>query len=126
MAKIVLGKRPESFKRKVSFPMLDGSTGVIHCEFFYRTKSEFGQLVDEIAEAAAMPVSGSPGTISDILGNAVRKNGDYLLKIVKDWDLEGVEVNAENATRLADEIPGGATAIFDAYREGCVEGKLGN
>ena len=52
MTKIVLGKRPDTFKRAVSFPMLDGSTGKITVDYVYRTKSEFGMFIDDLLEKA--------------------------------------------------------------------------
>lgn len=127
MAKIVLGKRPEKFSRPVKFPMLDGSEGVIQCDFKYRTKTEYAAFVDSVA--ANTPnleaVDGKAPDYADIMRNAVEKNSEYLLELLTGWDLDG-PVSAANLKEIADAYPAAATAIMDAYRVGCVEGRLGN
>lgn len=126
MAKVTLGKRPETFKRKVKFQLLDGTDGVMTCEFFYRTKKEFGELVNAAVEARGEPTSDKTPSLGDLYIQAVDKNASHLLKILKGWDIEGVELNLETAQQFCDELPGGAVAVFDAYRDGCIEGRLGN
>lgn len=128
MAKIVLGQRPEKFSRKVRFPMLDGTEGVILCDFKFRTKSEYAKLVDDLnasidvepaAEGAKLP------GFEEITRMAIAKNAGYMMDILVGWDVAG-ELNAENLQELADTYPAAAIAIMDAYRIGSIEGKLGN
>jgi hypothetical protein len=54
MAKIVLGARPKLFKAfPVSFTMPDGTEGTITATYRYRTRKEFGEMLNEAyAEAA--------------------------------------------------------------------------
>lgn len=126
MAKIILGKRPESFKRKVTFPMLDGGDGIIMCEFKYRTKKEFGALIDSMAQDAGVaPDVDKPLLIADLMGKTVEKNADYLMDIIKGWDAEA-DLTRDNVEQLCDELPGAAVAIMEAYRAAVVEGRLGN
>jgi len=126
MAKIILGKRPESFRRKVTFPMLEGGDGVILCDFKYRTKKEFGELIDGIAkDAGVAPEADKPLLIAELMDKTVEKNADYLMDVLKGWDVDA-ELTRDNAAQLANELPGAAVAIMETYRAAVVEGRLGN
>lgn len=135
--KITLGKRPESFRAPVKFPMLDGSEGVIQCEFKYRTKTEFGKFIDAIVEDAKAAdekigqkteFSGDLSSVrlTDILDKTVHKNADYLMDVLKGWDVEGCELTRDNCAMMCDELPGAANAIMEKYRLAVTEGRLGN
>ena len=134
MTKIVLGKRPESFKRKVTFPMLEGGDGTINCEFRYRTRTEFGKFIDSMvadAEAADQgdakkAVDAGAVKLADIMNKTVSKNADYLMDVLMSWDIEGFDLTRETAAQLADELPAAAVAIMEAYQAACVEGRWGN
>ncbi|QIL69563.1 hypothetical protein G7048_03745 [Diaphorobacter sp. HDW4B] len=131
MAKIILGKRPESFKRKVKFAMLDGTEGAIMCDFKYRTKKEFGEFIDSITKTAKAEAdqigeeADTTVTLGDLLGRAVEKNAIYLLDILKGWDVDA-ELNQESAEQLANELPGAVAAIMETYRAAVADGRLGN
>ncbi|AVS91395.1 hypothetical protein C8246_05795 [Paracidovorax avenae] len=137
MAKIVLGKRPETFKRTVSIPMLDGTKGTIECTFRYRTRKEFGALVDGIrAEAEKVGAQAAAATaeegaaekawsLHDHFDKLVGTNAEYMLQILVGWNLD-VELSAESLQQLSDELPAASEAIVDAYRVAITEGKLGN
>lgn len=137
--KITLGKRPESFRAPVKFPMLDGSEGAIQCEFKYRTKTEFGKFIDRMVEdAKAVEAKRAPSgeaeeeadaatvRLGDIMGKTVDKNADYLMDVLKGWDIEGRDLTRDNCAMLADELPGAALAIMEKYRAAVTEGRLGN
>lgn len=127
MAKIVMGKKPESFSSTVKFPLLTGGDGAVKCEYKYRTKKEFGEFIDEMTkDAGADFETGTTPTFGEIMAKTVEKSGKYLAQALKGWDVEGFELNEETAIQFADEFPGGATAIMERYREACVEGRLGN
>lgn len=139
MAKIVLGKRPETFKKTVTIPMLDGTKGTIECTFRYRTRKEFGALVDGIraeaeklgaqATAEAAPTEeGAPAkawSMRDHFEKLVGTNADYMLQILDGWNLD-VPLNAESLQQLSDELPAASEAIVEAYRAAITEGRLGN
>lgn len=139
MAKIVLGKRPETFKKTVSIPMLDGTKGTIECTFRYRTRTEFGALVDGIraeaekvgaqaaAEAATAEEGASekPWSLRDHFDKMLGTNAEYMLQILVGWNLD-VELTAESLQQLSDELPAASEAIVDAYRVAITEGRLGN
>lgn len=126
MAKVTLGARPKSFQKVVEFPMLDGTTGSITVTFKYRTRTEFGKLVDELmASAKAAPAGDGEFSLSDLMARTNDSNGAYLLKVVDGWDLDA-PLTAANAQQLADEIPAAAAAIMEGYRTAITEGRLGN
>jgi hypothetical protein len=139
MAKITLGKQPESFKRVVKFKMLDGSEGSIECDFKYRTKRAFGAFIDALVKDAAgeqaeqAPALSSTATsdaeqalsLGQLMAKTVDKNADYLLDVLVGWNLD-VRLSRDALTQLADELPGAASAIMDTYRIAITEGRLGN
>jgi len=129
MANVTLGKRPESFKKAVSFPLLDGTTGTINVTFKYRTRVEFGQMVDSMVEQAkaegAQMADGTPVTMTDLMTKTAGQNAEYILNVVSAWDLD-VPLNQASAQQLADELPAAAIQIMEDYRAAVTEGRLGN
>ena len=129
MANVTLGKRPESFKKAVSFPLLDGTTGTINVTFKYRTRVEFGQMVDSMVEQAkaegAQMADGAPITMTDLMTKTAGQNAEYILNVVSAWDLD-VPLNQASAQQLADELPAAAIQIMEDYRAAVTEGRLGN
>jgi hypothetical protein len=130
MAKIVLGSRPPSFKKKITVALPEGVDGEITVTYKYRTRSEFGAFVDEVFKTAAItPKDNSDNEIKFSLAEALAKttevNADYLMKIMDGWDLSS-DFTRDNVAQLCDELPGVALAIIDNYRQAISEGRLGN
>ena len=126
MAKIVLGRKPKSFKRVVSFPMLDGEDGSIECTFKYRTRREFGDFFDTLfAETDEKPSADGKFSMADLMGKTSAKNAEYLLKVLDGWNLDE-EISKATLEQLSDEVPSAVTAIMEAYRLSILEGRLGN
>lgn len=141
MAKIILGKRPTSFKRVVKFPMLDGSEGAIECVFKYRTRKEFGAFIDERTKAATeiveaanaaaaeaafdKPADAKPFSVAEFYEQEVSKGADYLAGVLEGWNLDH-EFSRDALEQLCDEIPAAASEIVDAYRVAILGGRLGN
>lgn len=131
--KIKLGARPGSFKRAVSFPMLDGTEGVITWSFKYRTRREYGEMVDKLfaqmREAANVQVpSGDTEEAFSMLQTMHKtdaENAKQMLDIADGWDLEA-PFDAESLEQLASEVPAAITAATAAYRAAIVEGRSGN
>ena len=124
--KVILGKRPETFKRVVTFKTLDDAELQINCEFKYRTKTEFGAFIDGIlSDAGLKREEGDQFSMSALMEKTVDKNAIYLLEVLKGWDLE-VDLVEDAARQLCDELPAAATAIMEAYSLACREGRLGN
>lgn len=126
-AKIKLGAQPASFTRAVNFPMLDGTTGSIECQFKYRTRSQFGALVDEMADNAKTDVADitQVGSMERYMQLGSAANARYLLKILDGWGLDQ-PLTPETANQLADELPAAVGAIVETYRAAIIEGRLGN
>lgn len=130
MSKITLGKRPKNFKVKVTFPMLEGEDGVIEVSYIYRTKTEFGALIDKIfTEAGVKPAGTDAESQNFSLEEAMRRtkdaNTEYLMQVMDGWDV-AAPFTRENVAQLCDEIPAAAMAIMSQYRTAITEGKLGN
>lgn len=128
MAKIKLGNRPKSFTRTVTFPMLDGTEGSIECVFKYRTRTEFGAFIDEIAEKAGAKPKAQEAekfSLAALMEKTRDTNADYLLQVLDGWNLD-VELSRDALAQLADECPAAATAIMETYRVAITEGRLGN
>jgi hypothetical protein len=127
MAKIKLGQRPKSFKKTVSFDMLEGGKGSIECVYKYRTRSEFGTFIDELMEAAGAKdkPDGEKFSMAELMDKTAGSNADYILSVVESWNLDE-DLNKTNAQQLADEYPAAAAAIMETYRTACLEGRVLN
>lgn len=125
MAKIKLGNRPKSFKKSVSFPLLDGTTGIIEVSYKYRTRIEFGQFIDAMLDAAGNSPSSDKFSMADLMEKTAGANADYIMQVVDGWDVDA-EFTRESVQQLSDEVPAAVTAIMDAYRAAITEGRLGN
>jgi len=126
MANIVLGKKPKNFKPfTVKFPMPDGTEGIIAATFKYRTRSEFGVMMNSIfADAKEEKTEGVPD-FQALFQKMGDKNADHLLACIDAWDMDA-ELSRATLVQLSDEVPAASAALMAAYRDACVEGKLGN
>ena len=122
--KITLGKPPTSFKRSVVFTTVEGDESFITWEFVYRTRKQFGELVDTNAPDDVAPSEGIP-TMQDMMEKANVKSADYIMQIAKGWDLSA-DFNRVNVQELCDQYPAAVNAAVNAYREAVMEGRLGN
>jgi hypothetical protein len=140
MAKIILGKRPETFPHTVTCLMVDGSEGSIGVTYKYRTREEFGEFADGIKAEAEARVTADvdrikalaekgeriePMTQSEILARETAFNVDYIMGCVTGWDLDEAFDRAA-VVQLANEVPASIPAIIGDYRDAIVTGRLGN
>lgn len=133
MATVKLGQRPKTFKPViVAFPMPEGGEGNIEITYHYRTRSEFGELIDSLREAAGTDgTDGTDGAASvefsmhDLMEKTRDKNAEYLQKCIASWSLDA-PADLESLRQLCDELPAAASAIMDKYRAAALEGRLGN
>ncbi len=128
MAKIILGKRPETFVGLVSFPLLEGGEGTMQVTFKYRTRTEFGKYIDNLrattSTASQEPVPAAQ-TIEQIMQDGVQNDAENLLEIMQGWSLDQ-DFNLQNLKVLSDEIPAAAKAIVAAYGDAIHTGRVGN
>jgi hypothetical protein len=140
MAKIILGQRPKSFKRTVSFKQVDGSPGSIEVDYKYRTRSEFGEfadavraeikagdeaLLEKLKKQASAGEAVKPLTQADILKQEDAINVRYVMGCIEGWNLD-VPFDKAAVEQLADEVPAAITAIVAEYRDAITEGRSGN
>lgn len=127
MANVTLGKRPESFKHPVKFPMLDGTVGEITITFKYRTRTEYGQFIDKVmADAGIENRKGQEKlSLEALMKQSNNNSADHLMQVILDWDLE-VPLSRDAVKQLSDEQPAAAAEIMETYRVACNEGRLGN
>lgn len=129
MAKIILGKRPKSFKFKLKVLLHQGEEDM-EVSYVYRTRSEYGAFVDALLRAAKVtPASTSAEDVEFSLAQALEltrdTNADYIMQIVDGWNLD-VEFSRAAVVQMCDELPGVALAIINNYRAAITEGRLGN
>lgn len=125
--KVKLGTRPETFMPfDVNFKLPDGSESSIKATFAYRTRAEFGQMLNGVfKEAGEDPPTDGKLDFEAIYRKAGDKNADHLLACLKAWDLDD-DLTRANLLTLSNEIPGAAVALMAAYSDCCTQGKLGN
>ena len=105
--------------------MPDGTEGVIAVTFKYRTRSDFGVMMNEIFNDAKQEKTEGIPDFKDLFLKMGDKNADHLLACIEAWDVDA-EVNRLALVQLSDEVPAASAALMTAYRDACVDGKLGN
>lgn len=140
MAKVKLGARPTSFKRDLSFKMIDGTTGTMQVIYKYRTRKEFAAFADEMqatlqaattADIEAVKKAAEDGNQlpefkqSDIVDRQDELNVDYIMGSVEGWNLD-VPFNREAVQELVDELPAAVKEMIGSYRDAILEGRAGN
>ena len=140
MAKITLGKPPESFARTIDFMQVDGAPGSMNVTFIYRTRKEYGEFadgvvaemetesaaeIDKVRALAAAKEPIPPLTQSDVIARELARDTKYVVKCIKGWNLD-VPMTKETIAQLADEVPAAITAIAKVYRDAILEGQAGN
>lgn len=126
MAKLTLGNRPSSFKHTVKFKLLDGTEATIEIVYRYRTRTEFGVFLDEVA-AASKQERGADDEFSwaKVMEQTGDANADYVMQAVEGWNLDE-PFALESVQQLADELPAAVAAIMDTYRSAITQCRLVN
>ena len=130
MAKIILGSRPKNFTRIITVDLPEGGKGSVEMLFKYRTRTEFGEFIDQLLDKAGVAVKDTSEealkfSLKEALEKTIEQNADYILQVADGWNLDK-DFNRQNVLQLCDELPGAAQAIMDAYREAITTGRLGN
>ncbi len=126
--KIKLGQRPATFKPiPVKFTMPDGEPGVITTTYKYRTRSEFGEILNRlfVTPSGEDRPEGDKIDFVALINKSREKANAELLDSITAWDLD-YPVDAASLAQLSDELPAGSAALLAAYNAACTEGKLGN
>ncbi len=128
--KVTLGTRPTSFKQTVRVVLHDAEEGEIVVSFRYRTRKEYGQLIDTLADRgrATVTVAGE-GDDARAMEVFVRTRTalqvEHLMEIMDGWNLDQ-PFDRAHVQQLNEELPGLAQAIIDRYQQASMEGRLGN
>lgn len=126
MKTIVLGKSPKNFKSfVVKFTLPDGEEGKISATFKYRSRKDFGAMMNQMFSDAGEEKSEGVPDFQELFGKMGDKNADHLLNSLDSWNLD-FELNRDNLCQLSDQYPAAAVALMAAYRNACVDGALGN
>ena len=124
----ILGKRPEFIAAEVKFPLPDGTEAVVKAQFAYRTRTEFGALWDQVAQAGQgliNPAEGEAITYEGMMGRGNEANAKNALLYLKGWDAP-VDLTEANLVQLFDEAPAASAAFWEAYRTAVLMGRSGN
>lgn len=136
-ARVVLGKRPATIRRTVSAELPEGGEGMLEVEYRYRTREEYGQLLDaRMVQAknadhdrqASAEKDGqqlAPLTAGELQALSVKATAEHILDIATGWVLPE-PFDLEHVKQLCNELPGMASAIVDEYRMAIIEGRRGN
>ena len=126
MASIKLGNRPKTFKPvTIKVPLPDGEEGIMQVTYKYRTRTDFGKLIDTIFKDAGEKRADGDFSMGDLMEKTRDKNAEYLLQCVEGWNLDE-PVSLESLRQLSDELPAVSAAIMEQYRTAALEGRLGN
>lgn len=124
-------ERPQDFKRTIKFTQIDGRAAQFDTTLRYRDELEFAALLKDIfsAESDAPQEPGETSEPFDFEASARKRiavNTRYLLAMLVEWNLEGVEINEDNVRELCVRYPGASKVLMDTYRAAIVEGKAKN
>ena len=127
MAKIVLGKRPETITAFVDIPLVSGEKAKLTVQFKYRTRKEYGAFLNDLYHSAdtEKPPEGEKIDFEALFAKGGEKTVKKLIDAIDSWDF-GYDLTVETLLQLQDEIPASIAAFGDAYRGACLEGRLGN
>ena len=103
MAKLTLTASP-TFTAKVAIPVPGGKAVPVEFKFKGRTKDEFKELLEGMAE---------------------REDVEAILEVASGWDLEDV-FNEDNVEKLVQNYIGSAKAILEKYITELSAARLGN
>ena len=124
----ILGKRPETISDTIEFPLPDGTTAKVPCDFKYRTRKEFGQLWDQISAGAgeAVKVDGEKFTFEGMFARGDAVNAENALEYLASWPDTMPALTKETLIELFDQAPAAPAAFWNGYRDLCTKGRLGN
>lgn len=126
MSKIKLGTPPKEFKKDVTIPLLEGDSEDVTFTFKFRTRQQYGELVDAMNEKSSKPPKGNkPLTTKEGFEIGAQLAIDYIMDIASGWSLPE-EFNKDNIRLFVDNIPGASMAVTEAYRLAIVEGRIKN
>jgi hypothetical protein len=129
MAKIVLGKRPADFKKKVEIPVVSGEVSEVEFLFKYRTRKEYAKLMDDhakgVRERSSVDQSSGDFSFERFVGQSIEDDADLILTLAAGWDLDDA-LTKESIVSMLDTYGASGPLVVTAYRTAINEGRLGN
>jgi hypothetical protein len=135
MAKVILGKRPATFVKKVSIPLLDGTAADVTFTFRTRTRTELAAVTDAhnaavraagaAADAASAAKEEDDFNLERFVGLHIGADADLILQLAEGWDLDDA-FSKEAIVQFLDEFGGAGPLVVSACRAALNEGRLGN
>lgn len=122
MAKLKLGSAPKNFKRTIQIPLVDGTTADLEMVFKYKTRTEYGDLMDSLAKIES---EDEVKTVKDAYKRGNDADAGFILKIAEGWDLDDAFTKA-NVAKMVEEFPAAAAVIFDEYKNAIVGNRVKN
>lgn len=125
-----LGNRPKHFAPvNVTFTGPEGDELVIpDVKFKYRTRKEYGALIDSInvkADQIYKPAEGEKFSLEKWLEAGGKNTVSALTDSIESWGID-LPVTAANLEQLYDETPAAINALNEKYGLAAREGRLGN
>lgn len=119
-------ERPAHFAPiTAKFTLPNGEGAQIEATFKYRTRSEFSALLNDLfGERADLgeEIDFEKLLEHDLVGRASR----FLPESITAWNVADTPVSVSAMEELADTVPAAISALWEAYRQACAEGRLGN
>lgn len=124
------GARPKNFAPfAVKFTAPDGeSLAIPGVVFKYRTRKEYGALVDSTnakGENSYKPVDGEKFSLEKFLEAMGKNVVALLLESIDSWGLE-IAVTEDGLAQMLDETPAAIQALNECYASAARDGRLGN
>lgn len=126
--KLTFGNPPSTFKKEVVVSILgeDGEMTQVKftMQFKYRTRSQYGELMDEYLAKQQKPLEGDV-TVKGVVESKNDFDVEAILKMADGWSLDD-PFDKESLTRLSDNYPAVISDITEAYRSAVMEGRIKN
>lgn len=124
---IKLGKNPKTYKKEIPLINTEGATDILVITYKYRSRLEFGTLLDERAAAQKMREASAPEvdikadpSAHDAISSAMKQAAELVLEIAEGWDVED-PFTLENLMQLECDFPGALADIQDTYQIATLE-----
>lgn len=126
--KLTFGNPPSTFKKEVVASIFgeDGELTQVKFDmtFKYRTRSQYGELMDEYLAKSQAPLEGDV-TVKGVVDTKNSFDVEAILKMAEGWSLAD-PFDKDSLTRLSDTYPAVIAEITEAYRSAIMEGRIKN
>ena len=128
MAKYKFGSKPKTFSKNIKWKEVDGNSLELQIVFNTATSDECAEMITVMFDTVNKERGGvevADMSIKDIVKTNRQGAADFLLKVINSWELED-DLTRDNVLRFMNEQPGGSEAAITAFRDACMQGRMGN